>query len=233
MTNPPLLLVPGVSLDATLWDHQARHLAEVADVRVMASSGHDSVEALAGALLDSAPERFLLAGLSLGGYVAMEIMRRAPARVIKLALLDTNARPDTTEATETRRQAIALVKAGRFPSVVAASLPRLIHPARLDDRELTLAIRQQGERVGAEAYIRQQTAIIARPDSRPGLPAVACPTLVLCGRQDVLSPLEMHIEMAGLIPGARLAVIEDCGHLPPMERPQAATALLRDWILYA
>lgn len=228
----PLILLPGMPLDAALWDHQTRHLGEVADVAVGDLTGHDGVAALARAVLDKAPPRFALAGLSMGGYVSFEILRQAPERVAKLALLDTSARPDTPEQTATRKDGIALVRQGRLRQVVAAGLPRLVHPDRLKDAPLVESIQAQAQRIGPDNYALQQTAIMNRPDSRPGLPAIRCPTLVLCGRQDAITPPEVHSEIAAGIPGARLAIVEDCGHLSAMERPQAVTALLRDWILY-
>lgn len=225
-----LILLPGMPLDAALWDHQARHLGDVAEVRVPTLYHHDSIAAMAAAVLADAPDRFAVAGLSMGGYVAMEILRRAPERVERLALLDTNARADTPEQTANRRDGIALARQGRFRQVMAASLARLIHPDRMDDRALVDAVLAQTERVGVDGYEREQTAIIGRVDSRPFLPAIRCPTLILCGRQDVLTPPDLHREMADLIPGSRYVPIEDCGHLSAMEQPQAVTALLRLWL---
>ena len=229
----PLILLPGMPLDAALWDHQTRHLADIADVRVGDLTGAASMSGLAHAVLASAPERFALGGLSMGGYVAFEILRQAPERVAKLALLDTSARPDTPEQTANRKDAIALVAQGKLRQVVAANLPRLVHPQRVQDAALAGSVQAQAQRIGADGYARQQTAIMNRPDSRPGLAAVQCPTLVLCGRQDVITPPAVHEEMAAGIPGARLVLIEDCGHLSAMEQPQAVTALLREWMLYA
>jgi pimeloyl-ACP methyl ester carboxylesterase len=230
MSEQNLILLPGMPLDAALWAHQTRHLADVADPQVPDLSGDESVAAMAGRVLDSSSERFALAGLSMGGYVALEILRRAPERVTRLALLDTNARPDTPEQTATRREAMALVQQGKHRQVMQAGMARLVHPDRLTDRPLVDAVLAQMERVGVDGYLREQTAIIHRPDSRPGLSAIGCPTLVLCGRQDVLTPPALHEEMAAAIPGARLVLIEDCGHLSAMEQPQAVTALLRDWL---
>ncbi|AWK87061.1 alpha/beta fold hydrolase [Azospirillum thermophilum] len=226
----PLVLLPGMPLDAALWDHQTRHLADVAEMRVANLSGRDSIAGMADLVLAEAPERFAVAGLSMGGYVAMEILRRAPERVTRLALLDTNARPDTPEATANRKEGIALARQGRLRQVMAAALPRLIHPDRMADRPLVESVLAQAERIGVDGYEREQTAIMTRPDSRPGLAAIRCPALVLCGRQDALTPPELHEEMASLIPGARFVVVEDCGHLSAMEQPQAVTALLRLWL---
>lgn len=233
MNRIPLILLPGMPLDAALWEHQTQHLAEVAEVSVCMITQANAMADLARLVLAQAPARFALAGLSMGGYVALEIMRQAPERVLKLALLDTNARPDTPEQTANRRAAIELAQQGRMRAVMAGMVAKLIHPGRLNERDLVESVYAQAERVGAEAYARQQTAIMNRADSRPDLPAIRCPTAVICGRQDALTPPEVHVEMADAIPGARFLPIEECGHLAPMERPQAVTALLREWLLYA
>jgi pimeloyl-ACP methyl ester carboxylesterase len=230
-SRPALILLPGMPLDAALWDHQVRHLGDIATPQVVELADCPSIAAMADKVLAQAPERFAVAGLSMGGYVALEILRRAPERVERLALLDTNARPDTAEATATRREAVALARQGRYGQVIRAALPRLIHPDRLADDGLVRSVLAQMERVGVDGYAREQEAIINRADSRPGLAAIRCPTLVICGRQDILTPPALHEEMADAIPGARLVLIEDCGHLSAMEQPQAVTALMRDWLL--
>ena len=229
--RPALILLPGMPLDAALWDHQVRHLCDIAAPQVVELADCPSIAAMADKVLAQAPERFAVAGLSRGGYVALEILRRAPARVERLALLDTPARPDTAEATATRREAVALARQGRYGQVIRAALPRLIHPDRLADDGFVRTVLAQMERVGVDGYAREQEAIINRVDSRPGLGAIRCPTLVICGRQDILTPPTLHEEMADAIPGARLVLIEDCGHLSAMEQPQAVTALMRDWLL--
>lgn len=227
----PLVLLPGLLCDAALWAHQTTHLADVADCTVADTTRHDSVGAIAEATLAAAPPRFALAGLSMGGYVAFEIMRRAPERVLGLALLDTSARPDSEEQVRRRRALIELSRAGRFKGVTPRLLPLLVHPDRLEDSSVTDVVFGMAERVGRDAFERQQTAILNRPDSRPDLPSIACPTLVVVGRQDALTPPDRAEEIAAAIPGARLCVVEDCGHLVTVERPQAATVLMRDWLL--
>jgi pimeloyl-ACP methyl ester carboxylesterase len=227
-----LILVPGLLCDTELWAHQTRFLADIANCRVATVSEADTVEAMATIILADAPDRFALAGLSMGGYVCHAIMRRAPERVIKLALLDTSARADTPEQSERRRQLISMSDFGKFRGVTNRLLPLLIDPDRLSDNDLTGRVKAMAERVGADAYYRQQHAIMARPDSRGQLADYDLPTLVACGRQDALTPLDLHEEMAAAIPAARLTVIEECGHLSAMEQPQAVTALLRQWLLY-
>jgi pimeloyl-ACP methyl ester carboxylesterase len=160
----------------------------------------------------------------MGGYVALEIMRRAPGRVSRLALLDTSARTDTPEQAERRREAIKLAEGGDFGSVADRMLPNLVHPDRLSDEGLVSAIRAMAARLGKDGFLRKQQAIMGRVDSRPHLPRIACSALVLCGREDASTPLALHEEMAALVPGARLEVVERCGHMSAMERPAEVTA---------
>lgn len=226
----PLVLLPGLLCDEALWQHQRRDLAGRAAMQVADLTQADSIAAMAAGVLAVAPPRFALAGLSMGGYVAMEVLRQAPERVTRLALLDTTARPDTEEQGQRRRALIALAQTGRFKGVTPQLLPNLIHPDRLADEALTQIVLAMAERVGREAFFRQQTAIMGRIDSRPFLPAIRCPTLVLCGQQDALTPPEHAAEMAGLIPGATLRLVEACGHLSPLERPAVVTDALGEWL---
>lgn len=230
-SKPPLILIPGLLLTADLWQDQIRDLADLAEISVATEqTRHDSMAAIAAAILAGAPERFALAGLSMGGYVALELMRQAPARVTRLALLDTAARADTAEQTATRRGLIELAEKGNFKGVTPRLLPMLVHPSRLDDKPLVERIMAQAAEVGREGFFRQQRAIMGRIDSRPYLRAIHCPALVLCGREDQITPPDRHMEMAAGIPDSRLVVVEDCGHLAPMERPERVTAELRSWL---
>ena len=226
----PLVLLPGLLCDAALWRHQTDTLADIAEITVADLTGDDRFDDMARTVLETAPETFALAGLSMGGYVAHEIMRQAPGRVTRLALLDTSARADTPGPSERRRAFIAQTRHGDFKGVTSRLLPMLIHPDRLEDGDLTGTIMAMAEGVGREAFLRQQNAIMHRPDCRRDLGAIHCPTLVLCGRQDALTPLAGHEEMADGIPNATLVVIEDCGHMAPMERPRAVSAVMRYWL---
>jgi pimeloyl-ACP methyl ester carboxylesterase len=232
MKPPPLVLVPGLLCDAALWEAQVAALRDDSPCWVADVTRDDTMEGMARRLLDEAPfDRFALAGLSMGGFVALATVRAAPQRVDRLALLDTNARPDTPERTRERRVFMALARqAGGFTSINRSMMPRLVHPSRFEDTRLLEAIDAMAARVGLAGYLNQQNAIIARPDSRPGLAAIACPTLVLCGREDVLTPLEFHEEMAAGIPGARLVQVDHCGHMSTMEQPEAVNAALRAWL---
>jgi len=166
----------------------------------------------------------------MGGYVAFEIMRRAPERVIRLALLDTQARPDSAEARARRRDLIALAERGAFETATTRLLPLFVHPERREDRALTATVAAMANRVGRDGFLRQQTAILNRVDSRPGLAAIACPTLVLAGRQDLLTPVEVHYEIAAATRASTLVVLPHCGHLSPLEQPGMVNAQLAAWL---
>jgi pimeloyl-ACP methyl ester carboxylesterase len=167
----------------------------------------------------------------MGGYVALAVMRAAPQRVTHLALLDTNARADTPERKAERQRLMDLARTERgFRPVTQQLMPLLLHLDRLKDTLLVDAIQSMAERVGPDAYVRQQTAIMGRPDMRDRLRDFACPTIVLCGREDALTPLALHEEMAAAIPGSVLAVVDDCGHMATMERPEAVNGHLKAWL---
>ncbi|QIN81292.1 alpha/beta fold hydrolase [Rubrobacter tropicus] len=231
MTPPALVLVPGLLCDERLWRHQAGGLADLAGrVLIPNVTGQDSVAGMAGSILRTAPERFALAGLSMGGYVSLEIVRQAPERVEALALLDTSARPDTREQTAARLALIELARAGRFDEVWRTLLPKIVHPDRAEDPGLRSTVRQMAHAVGPGGFERQERAIIGRPDSRGDLPGISCPVLVLCGRDDALTPPHLHEELADGIPGARFRQVDDCGHLSTLERPEAVTRAMRSWL---
>ncbi|MDE1902429.1 MAG: alpha/beta fold hydrolase [Alphaproteobacteria bacterium] len=226
----PLVLLPGLLCDAALWHGQIAGLADVAESSVADLTRDDSLMAMARRVLQAAPPQFALAGLSMGGYCAFEVMRQAPERVLRLALLDTGARADTPEQMSRRRGLIELAEKGEFKGVTPRLLPLLVHPDRLKEKELVGAVMTMAERIGKDAFLRQQKAIMGRIDSRPSLANIKCPTLVLCGREDVLTPRALAEEIAAFIPGARLDLIDHCGHLSAMERPEAVTAELRQWL---
>jgi pimeloyl-ACP methyl ester carboxylesterase len=230
MPRIPLLLLPGLLCDRALWQSQINDLNDVADCQVADLGRHDTLSAMAASVLATAPPRFALAGLSMGGYLALEILRQAPGRVSRLALLSTSARADTPEQSQRREDLMALARQGRFKGVTPRLLPLLLHPDRLTDQALVDTVMGMAERVGAAAFLRQQSAIVQRPDGRALLPGVRCPSLVLCGRQDALTPLERSLEIADAIPGARLSVLEHCGHLSALEHPTRVSAALRAWL---
>jgi pimeloyl-ACP methyl ester carboxylesterase len=224
----PLVLLPGLLCDEALWAPQVAALP--GPVTIPDLTRHDSLAGMADSVLAAAPPRFALAGLSMGGYCAQEIMRRAPARVTRLALLDTSARADSEEQRARRGGLIELAQKGEFKGVTPRLLPLLIHPDRLDDEALTRIVLGMAERVGKEGFLRQQKAIMGRPDGRPDLARIACPTLVLVGRQDALTPPALHEEIAAGVPGSELVVVEACGHLSTLERPEAVNRALAEWL---
>lgn len=226
-----LILLPGLLCDPRLWAAQVEGLSDIADITVADMTKDDSIPGMVRRALETAPPEFAVAGLSMGGYAALEFMSQAPERVTRLALLDTGPRADTPEQTTRRRDLIALADRGQFKAVSPKLLPLFIHEDRISDEALVAEITAMADAVGKDAFLRQQTAIMNRADKRPELPAISCPTLVLCGRQDMLTPLALSEEMAGLIPDAELVVIEDCGHLSTMERPDAVNAAMRAWLL--
>lgn len=228
----PLVLLPGLLCDAALWEPQLEGLADVAEFFVADLTEYETIGDMAKSVLRDSPwKTFALAGLSMGGYVAQEIVRQAPDRVSRLALLDTRARPEEPAETERRRDFIRLAQTERgFTPVTTRLLPLLMHPSRVKEAALVNVIREMAERTGVEAYVRQQNAIIGRPDFRPSLPKIACPTLVLCGREDQLTPLSDSEFIANAIPGAKLVVVEACGHLSTLERPREVNAALREWL---
>jgi pimeloyl-ACP methyl ester carboxylesterase len=181
---------------------------------------------MARRILTAAPPRFVLAGVSMGGMVAMEIMRLAPERVAALALIDTNARPDTEEQ-KARRQAInaAMLAADDIRTLGGSSLDYLVH--RSAPQSVRTELTDMTVRVGAETYVRQNTAVAAREDLRPVLATIAVPTQVIVGEEDRMTPMALSQEIHAAIPGATLHVLPDCGHLPPIEKPEATADLLR------
>jgi pimeloyl-ACP methyl ester carboxylesterase len=226
----PLILLPGLLCDRALWAPQLASLSDIADMTVGDLTGADSLAGMVSAVLQGAPARFALAGLSMGGYAAFEVMRQAPERVERLALLDTSARPDTPEHKKSRLELIELAKRGNFKGVTPRLLPRWVHPSRVNDPEIVTTVTEMTQRVGRDAFVRQQTAIMNRPDSRPLLSRIHCPTLVLCGHEDASTPPELHREIATDIADARLVIVPECGHLSTIERPDAVNDALRRWL---
>jgi len=226
----PLALLPGLLLDENFWKYQAEALADVAEPWIADFSEQDSIAAMAESVLAAMPDTFAVCGLSMGGYVALELMRQAPERVTRLALIATRASPDQPEERVHRRDLIRLARQNTFKGVTPRLLPMLLHPSRLAEKTLTDHVMAMARRLGRHAFLRQQQAIVARPDFRTVLPAIRCPTLVLCGRDDRITPLSAHQALAADIAGARLVVIDDCGHLPPLEQPDATNHELRRWL---
>lgn len=229
-TRPAVVLVSGQLLTAACWAPQIAALSPEFDIRIADHGRDDSIGAMAARLLAEMPERFDLVAHAMGGFVAFEVLRRAPQRVRSLALLSTLAPADQPAQTERRQGYIRLVEAGRFDAVVEERVPILLHPARREDEGLLAVVRRMAQDTGAERFLGQQRAIMARADSRPSLPAIACPTLLIWGRQDGIATEAHQTEMLAAIPDCRLTVIEDCGHLVTLEKPATVNALLADWL---
>jgi pimeloyl-ACP methyl ester carboxylesterase len=230
MAQLHLILLPGLLCDAALWRHQIEYLSDLATISVPDLTQDNTITAMAERVLEAAPSRFALAGLSMGGYVAQEIMRLAPERVERLALVDTNARADNEAQAKARHDLIRLAEIGTFKGVTPRLLPSLIHPSRMEDPDVAGVVMDMAERVGQDAFRRQQEAILNRKDGREDLVSIRVPTLILAGRQDLLCPPKVQEEMRDKITGSRMVLVEDCGHLVSLERPHAATAVFRYWL---
>jgi pimeloyl-ACP methyl ester carboxylesterase len=226
----PVVLIPGLLDSARLYAEQIPALWRRGPVTVADHTRDDSMAGIARRILAAAPPQFALVGLSMGGYIAFEIVRQAPARVVRLALLDTSARPDTPEQSAARRAQVALASAGRLTEVVDSSYPRLVHPGRRTDTALYRIVAQMAEEVGVAAFVRQQQANMTRSDARPMLAGIRVPTLVLVGEGDELTPPERAAEMARAIAGAREVRVPDCGHMSTLERPREVTQALLAWL---
>lgn len=231
MSEPtPIVLIPGLLCSPRLYADQVPYLWRSGPVTIADHTRDDSMSAIARRILASAPPRFALTGLSMGGYLSFEVMRQAPERVAKLALLDTSARPDTPEQSEARRAQITLAKNGRLAEVLDAMFPNLVHPKHRTDERMLQTLYQMAGDVGPDGFVRQQLAIIGRPDSRPGLNAIRCPTLVLVGDNDVLTPPDRAAEIANGIAGARLVTVPESGHASTVEQPEYVTRALLEFL---
>jgi len=230
MAANPVVILPGLLEDADAFQHQIEHLRGLAACTVADLTRSDTIAGLAIEALRQAPAgAFALMGHSMGGYVALEILRQAPGRVSKLALLNTNARPDSPEGTENRRRLMALAEK-QFESVITTLMPKLVTPGHLEDLDITGTISEMALGVGKDAFIRQERAIIGRIDSRPHLAKIGCRATVIAAREDALMPLDVVEELARGIPRATFAVVEDSGHMASLEQPEEVAKLLEAWL---
>ena len=224
----PILLVPGLNCSATLFANQIPHLWRFGSVMIANHTSGETVGTIAHHILKSAPPRFTLVGFSMGGYIAFEILRQARERVVRLALIDTGARADTAQQSERRRQRIAMAQSGRFSESLDLQFPLVVHPRRHSDGILRETYRTMAMECGADAFVRHLKVDMARPDSRADLAGIRCPTTVVVGDSDQLTPAELAAEMASGINGARLVIIPESGHLSPLEQPTDVTQALID-----
>lgn len=229
MSRPSLVLIPGLLNDETLWRDQVEALSPSFEVSVADITRGETLEALANEVLAAAPDRFSVAGFSLGGYVAQAMLRREPGRMERLALLDTAFRADTAERAAERRALDRLARApGTFHGFGERLMSAYLGPGHADDPEMTGRVRDMTRRLGAEVFLRQNA--LGRPDGETALRAFSGPVLVLCGELDQITPLEGHRELASLWPDAELVVAPGCGHLTPIEAPALVSAALRRWM---
>ncbi|WP_422041539.1 alpha/beta fold hydrolase [Roseibium sp.] len=229
MTGTPLVFVPGLLCTESLY---APQIAAFSDRPIMVADNRsdDSIGAIADRLLEDAPDRFSLAGLSMGGYIAFEVMRRAPERVERLALLNTSARADSEERAKQRQVLTGLARKNRFDKIPDLFFPGFVHEKNETSEHLRSIVHEMAAQTGADAFIRQQDANAARVDSRPSLERVDCPTLVLTGDGDRLIAPDLSVEIHQLVASSELVILEDCGHLSTLEKPQEVTAKLRAFL---
>lgn len=225
-----IVFIPSQLLTAELWAPQIAAFKGKADCMVANNSGADTIAGIAKGVLAAAPKSFSLCVHGMGGFVAFEIMRQEPARVEKLILFSTLASADTPAQTARRMGYLKLVEAGEFAKVVDERIPMMIPAERRGEAALVNLVRKMAADTGAEAFLRQQKAIMARIDSRPSLENIKAPTLLVFGRYDGISSLDHQQEMLTLIKNARLEIVEDAGHLVPIERPEKASALIGNWV---
>ncbi|EQB15251.1 MAG: alpha/beta hydrolase [Novosphingobium lindaniclasticum] len=226
----PVVFLPGLLCDQSLWRGQVHALADVAAPMIADLTLDDSIAAMAERTLAAAPRRFSLAGLSMGGYVALEIMRRAPERVSRLALINSSARSDTPERTRQRQAGIESLRRGKFVGITHRLLGDLVHAAHTVG-PVADEMRAMASRVGGEAFIRQQQAIMTRPDSLAGLDSIDVPTMIVVGEGDRITPPDHAREIHERIAGSSFHLIGACGHMAALEHPEQVNFLLRNWLL--
>lgn len=225
-----LLLLPGLMCDAAVWEPVSDLLDGVVNTRIAVYRRADSLEEMARQALSAAPDSFAVAGHSMGGRVALEIVRLAGERVEKLALLDTGVHPKAKGEDAQRAKLLDLARERGMKAVAAAWAPPMVAPDRRRDATLMHAISEMIERTGVEEFERQVHALLTRPDASLYLQSITCKTLVLCGREDSWAPVRQHVGIKDRFPNAYLAVIENCGHMSPMEKPLEVSRALREWL---
>ena len=229
-TAESIVFVPGLLCTGDLFADQMAYFGSKYHCQIADHTTADTLEGIAAAILKNAPPTFALAGLSMGGYIAFEMLRQAPKRITRLALLDTNARADRPEQFKQRRVLMGAAQNIGARAVQGMLLRYLIHHDRLSDRALTARVLLMADGIGAPAFVRQQQAIMDRPDNRPFLGHIKVPTVIVVGREDALTPVKVSEEMHAGLPGSVLEVIPNCGHLATMEAPDVVNAILERWL---
>jgi pimeloyl-ACP methyl ester carboxylesterase len=234
VAETPVVLLPGLVCDATVWAHARDALQPRAPVTIATYGTLDSLGAMAAKVLSEAPTRFALAGHSMGGRVALEVLRRAPERIAGIALLDTGVQPLAEgeagrRETTGRHELLQVAQERGMAQMAARWVQGMIWGPRLHETALTAAVIEMFARSSPTVFAAQIRALLARPDASGLLPGIRCPALVLCGEQDNWAPADRHREMAASIPGAQLVLVPECGHMCTLERPEAVTRALLDW----
>jgi len=230
MATTPILMIPGINASARVFQGQMDTLWRFGPVTIADHRQAATMAEIARGILADAPPTFALGGFSMGGYIAFEVLRQAPERVLKLALIDTTARPDTSEGSEKRRQQIELTRAGKHELVASQAFANAVHPDHAEDAALKAVHLEMARTIGPEAFIRQQEATMSRPDSRPDLGSIRVPTAIVIGEADKIIPREHATELRDGINAATLTIIEKAGHLAPIEQPAAVNAALEAWL---
>ncbi len=225
-TIPPLVLISGLLSNHTVWKHQLHHLKQLTSIHIV-SPRENTPENMVQEVLRQAPPRFAMAGHSMGGWLCLEIMRLAPHRVVKLCLLNTTARSDSDEKKAKRKEMITRAQQGCFHEIVDEITSCFVHVADVKEDVKNMFLQ-----VGKDVFIQQEESMIRRQESLSILPTIDCPTLVIHAAQDNNFSLVEHEDLVAQIARATLAVVEDAGHMSPMEMPQAVTALLRYWLTW-
>lgn len=225
-----LLFVPGLACNRTMWADQIDSLSDIADCWVAPLPAYDDLTEIATDILNDAPDRFALVGSSMGGYLCFEILRQAPERVTKLALIGTTADPEMPDTTSRRWHMIEKSERRGFLTMWREFIPRFVHPDRVDDPALVDALMKQAYEIGHYTFRQHQIAMTKRRGYHDLLNKVRCPTTILVGDGDILTPVDTHEAMAKAIPDARLTVFPNSGHLLSVERPKETAAALRDWV---
>ena len=232
MSKPTLYLLPGLLCDNTVWQHQRDNLSDLVDIRIANFRGMDSFDAMAASVLNDAPKEFFIGGHSMGGRVAMQILNTAPERVLKLALLDTAVQPPAAQEKDKRRALMDIAEQQGMHELAVAWGTPMVHPRLHQDAQFMQTLFAMVERYSLAEYQGQIRALLNRPDAAPFLAKAPRQTLVMCGREDVWSTWQAHVEFAKLIPSQpRVQIVEQCGHMITMEQPEIVTAAFRDWLL--
>lgn len=229
--KPTLCLLPGLLCDESVFSHQIEALSDLCDIIVPQFRGLDSLEAMARHVLEIAPSKFAMAGFSMGGRTSFQVMRMAPERIERLCLFDTSAEPEPPAAIPGRQKLVDLAYNEGMEALGNAWLPGMLGKSKRDDADFKIPIIQMICRSTPEQHEKQIKALIERPDARPILDTITCPTAIICGDEDAATTPSVHAEMAAAIPGSQLTIIGDAGHFALCEQPGAFNAALRQWLV--